>query len=136
VLARGEVLAERLPTRRSTNIASVVEAYMGTGGEPGMADVQLAVRDVHGWYMAKATSLHGRDIASSGEVVTMLRPNGAAKRPPCGALMGMLAQPQGLERLRRPRDHSYKVETACSATASATSPRGGGIFSAQCVRDN
>ena len=56
-----------------------------------MAEAQLAVRDVHGWY-GESHVLHGMDFdVHAGEVVTLLGRNGAGKTTTMRAIMGMLA---------------------------------------------
>jgi branched-chain amino acid transport system ATP-binding protein len=60
-----------------------------------MADAQLAVRDVHGWY-GESHILHGISFdVKPGEVVTLLGRNGAGKTTTMRAIMGMLANRKG-----------------------------------------
>jgi branched-chain amino acid transport system ATP-binding protein len=60
-----------------------------------MADAQLAVRDVHGWY-GESHVLHGMTFdVKPGEVVTLLGRNGAGKTTTMRAIMGMLANRKG-----------------------------------------
>ena len=60
-----------------------------------MAEVQLAVRDVHGWY-GESHVLHGMTFdVNAGEVVTLLGRNGAGKTTTMRAIMGMLSQRKG-----------------------------------------
>jgi branched-chain amino acid transport system ATP-binding protein len=60
-----------------------------------MADAQLAVRDVHGWY-GESHVLHGMTFdVNAGEVVTLLGRNGAGKTTTMRAVMGMLAARKG-----------------------------------------
>ena len=60
-----------------------------------MADAQLAVRDVHGWY-GESHILHGMSFeVKAGEVVTLLGRNGAGKTTTMRAIMGMLANRKG-----------------------------------------
>jgi branched-chain amino acid transport system ATP-binding protein len=60
-----------------------------------MADAQLAVRDVHGWY-GESHILHGMTFdVKAGEVVTLLGRNGAGKTTTMRAIMGMLANRKG-----------------------------------------
>ncbi len=60
-----------------------------------MADAQLAVRDVHGWY-GESHVLHGMTFeVKPGEVVTLLGRNGAGKTTTMRAIMGMLASRKG-----------------------------------------
>jgi branched-chain amino acid transport system ATP-binding protein len=60
-----------------------------------MADAQLSVRDVHGWY-GESHILHGMSFdVNAGEVVTLLGRNGAGKTTTMRAIMGMLASRKG-----------------------------------------
>ena len=60
-----------------------------------MAEAQLAVRDVHGWY-GESHVLHGMSFdVHAGEVVTLLGRNGAGKTTTMRAVMGMLARRNG-----------------------------------------
>ena len=60
-----------------------------------MAEVQLAVRDVHGWY-GESHVLHGMTFdVNAGEVVTLLGRNGAGKTTTMRAIMGMLSLRKG-----------------------------------------
>jgi branched-chain amino acid transport system ATP-binding protein len=60
-----------------------------------MADAQLAVREVHGWY-GESHVLHGMTFdVRPGEVVTLLGRNGAGKTTTMRAIMGMLAIRKG-----------------------------------------
>jgi branched-chain amino acid transport system ATP-binding protein len=60
-----------------------------------MAEAQLAVRDLHGWY-GESHILHGMTFdVKAGEVVTLLGRNGAGKTTTMRAIMGMLANRKG-----------------------------------------
>ena len=60
-----------------------------------MAEAQLAVRHVHGWY-GESHVLHGMSFeVNPGEVVTLLGRNGAGKTTTMRAIMGMLAERKG-----------------------------------------
>jgi branched-chain amino acid transport system ATP-binding protein len=60
-----------------------------------MAEAQLAVRNVHGWY-GESHVLHGMTFdVNAGEVVTLLGRNGAGKTTTMRAIMGMLLQRKG-----------------------------------------
>lgn len=60
-----------------------------------MAEAQLAVRDVHGWY-GESHVLHGMSFeVGKGEVVTLLGRNGAGKTTTMRAIMGMLGSRKG-----------------------------------------
>src|SRR5262245_50960609 len=60
-----------------------------------MAEAQLAVQGVHGWY-GESHVLHGMSFeVKPGEVVTLLGRNGAGKTTTMRAIMGMLANRKG-----------------------------------------
>src|SRR6476660_6766085 len=60
-----------------------------------MADVQLAVHDVHAWY-GESHVLHGITFdVKAGEVVTLLGRNGAGKTTTMRSIMGLLANRKG-----------------------------------------
>jgi branched-chain amino acid transport system ATP-binding protein len=60
-----------------------------------MAEVQLAVRDVHGWY-GESHVLHGMTFdVQAGEVVTLLGRNGAGKTSTMRAVMGLMHDRRG-----------------------------------------
>jgi ABC-type Mn2+/Zn2+ transport system ATPase subunit len=60
-----------------------------------MAETQLSVRDLHGWY-GESHVLHGMSFnVNLGEVVTLLGRNGAGKTTTMRAIMGMLANRKG-----------------------------------------
>jgi branched-chain amino acid transport system ATP-binding protein len=60
-----------------------------------MPDVQLAVRDVHGWY-GESHVLHGMTFdVQAGEVVTLLGRNGAGKTSTMRAIMGLMRERKG-----------------------------------------
>jgi branched-chain amino acid transport system ATP-binding protein len=60
-----------------------------------MAEAQLAVRDVHGWY-GESHVLHGMSFdVQPGEVATLLGRNGAGKTTTMRAIMGLLANRKG-----------------------------------------
>src|SRR5262245_43795853 len=62
---------------------------------PAMAESQVAVGDVHGWY-GESHVLHGMTFdVRAGEVVTLLGRNGAGKTTTMRAIMGMLANRKG-----------------------------------------
>ena len=62
-----------------------------------MAEAQLAVRDLHGWY-GESHVLHGMSFdVNAGEVVTLLGRNGAGKTTTMRADHGHAGQPQGLD---------------------------------------
>ncbi len=60
-----------------------------------MAEAQLAVKDLQGFY-GESHILHGMEFnVAKGEVVTLLGRNGAGKTTTMKAVMGMLAQRSG-----------------------------------------
>jgi branched-chain amino acid transport system ATP-binding protein len=60
-----------------------------------MAEAQLSVRDLNGWY-GESHVLHGMSFdVNRGEVVTLLGRNGAGKTTTMRAIMGMLANRRG-----------------------------------------
>jgi branched-chain amino acid transport system ATP-binding protein len=60
-----------------------------------MAEPQLVVRDVHGWY-GESHVLHGMSFeVNAGEVVTLLGRNGAGKTTTMRAIIGLLANRRG-----------------------------------------
>jgi len=60
-----------------------------------MAEAQLVVKDLHGFY-GESHILHGMDFnVGKGEVVTLLGRNGAGKTTTMKAVMGMLNQRSG-----------------------------------------
>jgi branched-chain amino acid transport system ATP-binding protein len=60
-----------------------------------MAEAQLSVRDLNGWY-GESHVLHGMTFeVNPGEVVTLLGRNGAGKTTTMRAIMGMLANRKG-----------------------------------------
>ena len=60
-----------------------------------MAEAQLSVRDLNGWY-GESHVLHGMTFeVKAGEVVTLLGRNGAGKTTTMRAIMGMLANRKG-----------------------------------------
>ena len=62
---------------------------------PAMAEIQLAVRDVHGWY-GESHILHGMTFdVQAGEVVTLLGRNGAGKTSTMRAIMGLMRERRG-----------------------------------------
>src|SRR5687768_18470824 len=68
--------------------------------EPAMAELELAIRDLHGWY-GESHVLHGMNFdVRPGEVVTLLGRNGAGKTTMLKAIMGVLEKRKGSIRLR------------------------------------
>ena len=60
-----------------------------------MAEAQLAVRDLHGWY-GESHILHGMSFdVNAGEVVTLLGRNGAGKTTTLKSIMGMVGRRRG-----------------------------------------
>jgi branched-chain amino acid transport system ATP-binding protein len=100
-----------------------------------MAEAQLAVRDLHGWY-GEGHILHGMNFdVSAGEVVTLLGRNGAGKTTTMRAVMGMLSkrkgsiQFDGRELIRLKSDNIAR-------RGIAYCPEERGIFASLNVREN
>ncbi len=100
-----------------------------------MAEAQLAVNNLHGFY-GESHILHGMEFeVAKGEVVTLLGRNGAGKTTTMKAVMGMLAQRtgsvsfEGKELIKLPSN-----EIARSGLAFCPEERG--IFSSLNVYEN
>ncbi len=100
-----------------------------------MAEAQLAVKDLQGFY-GESHILHGMEFnVAKGEVVTLLGRNGAGKTTTMKAVMGMLAQRsgsiqfEGKELIKLPSN-----EIARSGLAFCPEERG--IFSSLNVYEN
>jgi branched-chain amino acid transport system ATP-binding protein len=100
-----------------------------------MADVQLAVRDLHAWY-GESHVLHGITFdVKAGEVVTLLGRNGAGKTTTMRAIMGLLANRKGsitLEGQELIRLKSNRI----ARQGIAYCPEERGIFASLNVREN
>jgi branched-chain amino acid transport system ATP-binding protein len=100
-----------------------------------MAEVQLAVRDVHAWY-GESHILHGMTFSvEAGEVVTLLGRNGAGKTTTMRAIMGLLANRKGsitLEGRELIRLRSNRI----ARQGIAYCPEERGIFASLNVREN
>ena len=95
----------------------------GDGRGGAMAEAQLAVRDLHGWY-GESHILHGMSFdVKAGEVVTLLGRNGAGKTTTMRAIMGMMRQAQGLRALRGQGADPAQVRPHRPAAASPTARR-------------
>jgi branched-chain amino acid transport system ATP-binding protein len=100
-----------------------------------MADVQLAVRDVHAWY-GESHVLHGMSFdVKAGEVVTLLGRNGAGKTTTMRSIMGLLANRKGSITL----DGQELIRLKSNRIARqgiAYCPEERGIFASLNVREN
>jgi branched-chain amino acid transport system ATP-binding protein len=100
-----------------------------------MAEPQLAVRDVHGWY-GESHVLHGMTFdVNAGEVVTLLGRNGAGKTTTMRAIMGMLAQRKGSIAYEG-RELIRLKSNRIARQGIAYCPEERGIFSSLNVREN
>jgi branched-chain amino acid transport system ATP-binding protein len=100
-----------------------------------MAEAQLAVRDVHGWY-GESHVLHGMTFdVNPGEVVTLLGRNGAGKTTTMRAIMGMLSQRKGSITYEG-RELIRLKSNRIARQGIAYCPEERGIFSSLNVREN
>ena len=100
-----------------------------------MAEAQLAVRDVHGWY-GESHVLHGMTFdVNRGEVVTLLGRNGAGKTTTMRAIMGMLARRKGSIAYEG-RELIGLKSNRIARQGIAYCPEERGIFSSLNVREN
>jgi len=100
-----------------------------------MAEAQLAVRDVHGWY-GESHVLHGMSFdVSPGEVVTLLGRNGAGKTTTMRAIMGMLARRTGSIAYEG-REIINLKSNQIARLGIAYCPEERGIFASLNVREN
>jgi branched-chain amino acid transport system ATP-binding protein len=100
-----------------------------------MAEVQLSVRDVHGWY-GESHVLHGMTFdVMAGEVVTLLGRNGAGKTSTMRAIMGLMRERKGsiaFEGKQLIRLTSNRI----ARLGIAYCPEERGIFASLNVREN
>jgi branched-chain amino acid transport system ATP-binding protein len=100
-----------------------------------MAEAQLAVRDLHGWY-GESHVLHGVAFdVKAGEVVTLLGRNGAGKTSTMRAIMGMLARRKGSVRFEG-RELIQLTSDRIARQGLAYCPEERGIFASLNVREN
>jgi branched-chain amino acid transport system ATP-binding protein len=100
-----------------------------------MAEAQLAVRDVHGWY-GESHVLHGMSFdVQAGEVVTLLGRNGAGKTTTMRAVMGMLADRKGSIAYQR-REIIHLRSNQIARLGIAYCPEERGVFASLNVREN
>jgi len=100
-----------------------------------MADAQLVVRDVHGWY-GESHILHGMSFdVNAGEVVTLLGRNGAGKTTTMRAIMGILSQRKGSIQYEGRELISLK-SNRIARQGLAYCPEERGIFASLNVREN
>ncbi|HEX5999576.1 MAG TPA: ABC transporter ATP-binding protein [Hyphomicrobiaceae bacterium] len=100
-----------------------------------MAEAQLAVRDVHGWY-GESHVLHGMSFdVPAGEVVTLLGRNGAGKTSTMRAIMGLMGQRKGSITFDGRQLIGLKADRIARA-GIAYCPEERGIFASLNVREN
>jgi len=103
--------------------------------ERAMAEVQLAVRDVQGWY-GESHVLHGMTFdVPAGEVVTLLGRNGAGKTSTMRAIMGLLPERKGSITFEGKEMIHLKPDRIARA-GIAYCPEERGIFASLNVREN
>jgi branched-chain amino acid transport system ATP-binding protein len=100
-----------------------------------MAEAQLSVRDLHGWY-GESHVLHGMSFdVNAGEVVTLLGRNGAGKTTTMRAIMGMLAERKGSIAYEG-RELLHLKSNQIARLGIAYCPEERGIFASLNVREN
>jgi branched-chain amino acid transport system ATP-binding protein len=100
-----------------------------------MADAQLSVRELHGWY-GESHVLHGMAFdVNAGEVVTLLGRNGAGKTTTMRAIMGMLSRRKGSVRFEG-RELINLPSDRIARQGLAYCPEERGIFASLNVREN
>ncbi len=100
-----------------------------------MAEAQLAVRDLHGWY-GESHILHGMSFdVNAGEVVTLLGRNGAGKTTTMRAVMGMVPKRQGSVHFEG-RELIRLKSDRIARQGLAYCPEERGIFASLNVREN
>jgi branched-chain amino acid transport system ATP-binding protein len=100
-----------------------------------MAEAQLSVRDLNGWY-GESHVLHGMSFdVNPGEVVTLLGRNGAGKTSTMRAIMGMLANRKGSIKFQG-RELIHLKSNRIARHGIAYCPEERGIFSSLNVWEN
>jgi branched-chain amino acid transport system ATP-binding protein len=100
-----------------------------------MAEAQLSVRDLNGWY-GESHVLHGMSFdVHHGEVVTLLGRNGAGKTTTMRAIMGMLANRRGSIKFQGEELIGLK-SNRIARCGIAYCPEERGIFSSLSVLEN
>ena len=100
-----------------------------------MAEAQLSVRDLNGWY-GESHVLHGMSFdVNPGEVVTLLGRNGAGKTSTMRAIMGMLANRKGSIKFHGEELIALK-SNRIAQLGIAYCPEERGIFSSLSVLEN
>ena len=100
-----------------------------------MAETQLCVRDLHGWY-GESHVLHGMSFdVNLGEVVTLLGRNGAGKTTTMRAIMGMLANRKGSIKFQG-EELIHLKSNRIARHGIAYCPEERGIFSSLSVWEN
>jgi branched-chain amino acid transport system ATP-binding protein len=100
-----------------------------------MAEVELAVRDLHGWY-GESHVLHGMTFdVKAGEVVTLLGRNGAGKTSTMRAIMGLMRERKGSITFEG-RELIGLTPDRIARLGMAYCPEERGIFASLNVREN
>jgi branched-chain amino acid transport system ATP-binding protein len=100
-----------------------------------MAEAELAVRDLHGWY-GESHVLHGITFdVKPGEVVTLLGRNGAGKTSTMRAIMGLMRDRKGSIRFED-REIIGLSSDRIARLGVAYCPEERGIFASLDVREN
>ena len=100
-----------------------------------MAEAQLAVRDLHGWY-GESHILHGVDFeVREGEVVTLLGRNGAGKTTTLKSVMGIVPQRTGSVQFEG-RELIGLTSDKIARAGIAFCPEERGIFASLDVQEN
>jgi branched-chain amino acid transport system ATP-binding protein len=100
-----------------------------------MAEVQLSVQDVHGWY-GESHILHGMTLdVKAGEVVTLLGRNGAGKTSTMRAIMGLMRERKGSIRFEG-KELTALTSDRIARLGIAYCPEERGIFASLNVREN
>jgi branched-chain amino acid transport system ATP-binding protein len=99
------------------------------------AEVQLSVRDLHGWY-GESHILHGMTFeVKAGEVVTLLGRNGAGKTSTMRAIMGLMRDRKGSLAFEG-RELIGLTSDRIARLGIAYCPEERGIFASLSVREN
>jgi branched-chain amino acid transport system ATP-binding protein len=100
-----------------------------------MAEVELAVCDLHGWY-GESHVLHGMTFdVRAGEVVTLLGRNGAGKTSTMRAIMGLMRNRRGSIAFEGREIVGYPPDRI-ARLGIAYCPEERGIFASLSVREN
>jgi branched-chain amino acid transport system ATP-binding protein len=108
---------------------------MAPAMERAMPEVQLAVRDLNGWY-GESHVLHGMTFdVQAGEVVTLLGRNGAGKTSTMRAIMGLLPERKGSITFEG-KELIHRKPDRIARAGIAYCPEERGIFASLNVREN